>query len=364
MPLQDSNLDLCVNYLSEGKCILFLGPQFSMSQDKGKVHEQIKTHFQASPFKDKLDFHYDNLYIFSQPKPPTGDKMRLHIELKKQYQQIQAHESYDKLAEIPFSAIISCSPDSFLKDAYARKDKPLHFCYFSRKGGTTEEPSQPDIPILYNIFGHIGDEDSLITTYESFFGFIISMMGEEQQMPLELRNRIVEAKIFVFMGFDFSRWYIPLLVHKLASFKGDDDNTTALVDQGNILDGKSASYYPIEMLILEGESVNTIEQLHQRLQSPEYQEQVAAAPKTDPIKEVKVLLTQDKLEESILLLKSVYKQHALEDDDVIMLEARLMRYNNNLALEMITPAEGAVEKAKITQAILYIIKALADEIAV
>ena len=62
------------------------------------------------------------------------------------------------------------------------------------------------------------------------------------------------------------------------------------------------------------------------------------------------------------MLKGVYKQHQLEDDSVIMLEARLMRYNNNLALEMITAAEGAVEKAKITQAILYIIKELADEI--
>lgn len=364
MPLQDSNLELCVNYLSEGKCILFLGPQFAIDQQQNRIHEQIRDHLQGSMFKEKLDFHYDNLYIFSQPKPRTGDKMRLHIELKKQYQKTEAHELYDKLAEIPFSAIISCSPDDFLKEAYERKDKPLHFCYFSRKGGTTEEPAHPDMPILYNVFGFIGDEDSLITTYESFFRFIISMMGEEQQMPLELRNRIVEAKIFVFMGFDFSRWYIPLLVHKLASFKGDDDSTTALVDQGNKLDGQSASYYPIEMLVLEGESINTIDQLHERLQSPEYQEQAAQAPKTDPIKEVKQLLAQDNPEGAIMMLKTVYKQHDLDDNDVIMLEARWMRYNNNLQLEMITPAEGAVEKAKITQAILYIVKQLADEIAV
>ncbi|MEL7533908.1 MAG: SIR2 family protein [Bacteroidota bacterium] len=362
MPLQDSNLELCVNYLSEGKCILFLGPQFAMDQEQKKIHENIRTHLQSSLFNDKLDFHYDNLYIFSQPKPRTGDKMRLHIELKKQYQKTEPHEIYDKLAEIPFSAVISCSADGFLKEAYERKEKPLHFCYFSRKGGTSEEPPELDMPILYNVFGYVGDEDSLITTYESFFRFIISMMGDEQQMPLELRNRIVEAKIFVFMGFDFSRWYIPLLVHKLTSFKGDDDSTTALVDQGNKLDEKSVSFYPIEMLVLDGESVNTVDQLHTRLQSPEYQEQAAMAPKTDPIKEVKTLLTQDKLEESITMLKGVYKQHSLEDDDIIMLEARLMRYNNNLALEMISLAEGAVEKAKITQAVLYIIKDLADEI--
>ncbi|MEM6346909.1 MAG: SIR2 family protein [Bacteroidota bacterium] len=363
MSLQDSNLELCVNYLSEGKCILFLGPQFAIDQEEAKVHEKIRTHLQSSSFKEKLDFHYDNLYIFNQPKPRTGDKMRLHIELKKQYQQAEPHQVYDKLAEIPFSAIISCSADGFLKDAYERKKKPLHFCYFSRKGGTSEEPAQPDMPILYNIFGYIRDEDSLITTYESFFRFIISVMGEEQQMPLELRNRIVEAKIFVFMGFDFSRWYIPLLVHKLNSFKGEESETTGLVDKGNVFDDKAASFYPIEMLVVEEESIDTIEALHTRLQSPEFQAQATIVPKTDPLKAVKTLLTQDKLEDAVILLKSVYEQYQVEDDSVILLEARLNGYKEKQTKGTISLADGAVEKAKIIQTVLDIIKELAEEIA-
>ena len=71
-----------------------------------------------------------------------------------------------------------------------------------------------ELPILYNLFGSIADENSLITTYDAFFNFFISVIGEEHKLPLELQNRLTEANFFVFIGFDLTKWYIPLLMHK------------------------------------------------------------------------------------------------------------------------------------------------------
>jgi hypothetical protein len=40
----------------------------------------------------------------------------------------------------------------------------------------------------------------------------------EQEFPLQLRDILGKASAFLFLGFDLTRWYIPLLVRKLNQF--------------------------------------------------------------------------------------------------------------------------------------------------
>ena len=255
-------VDLCVEYIESGHCILFLGPNFALDSGGKKIHEQIKTHLQTSSFAEKLDFSYDNLFIFKESKPRAADKMRLNLELKKSYKNIKTHDIYNKIAAIPFSAIISCSPDDLIKRAHDEEQFDINFQYYSRKGvNSTANGEKKQATYLYNVFGFYDNEDSLITTYESFFKFIISILGDEQKLPLELRNRIAQAKIFVLMGFDLTKWYMPLLVHKIHSFKQEGNETTAMINKDNKVDDKTEKFLPVETIVLNGNSEPVINAL-------------------------------------------------------------------------------------------------------
>lgn len=247
------NLKLCINSIQDGKCILFLGPQFAMDKDNQKIHLSLKKHLkQQETFKSRLDFSYDNLFIFNTSKPKSVDRMRLNMEIKDFYQSKTPHPLYEKIPKIPFSAIVSCSPDVYLKDAFGKNN--VNFKYFSYKGTSPEKNKNNTLPLLYNVFGCLNDKESLINTYEHFFQFFISIMGEEHQIPLELQNRLVDANFYVFIGFDMRKWYIPLLIHKLNSFKDSTDYSPALLNKDNITDESTPHQLPLELLISDAET--------------------------------------------------------------------------------------------------------------
>lgn len=372
MLVDDSNIEICINYLEEGKCVLFLGPQFAMDEAGQKVHAHLKSYLQQTPFKDKLDFSYDNLFIFKNPKPRSGDKMRLNIQLKNKYQTLKPHEIYQLIPYIPFSAIISCSPDSYLKKAFKKVNQDIHFRYYSRKGAsnstaesnsTTESngtiPENPPLPFLYNVFGYITDEESLITTYESFFKFIISIMGEEQQLPLELRNHVADAKIILFMGFDMTKWYIPLLIHKLNSFNQNDYSATALINKDNKMDEKTEKFFPIEMLVLEGDSIPTIKTLYNKLKAKGTLRAIGSQ-KENELKTLTKLVATSQIEPAFALLNKCYQDRSMDNREIIAIEARYQDLKKNKRLNLIAETDAGLEQSRIVNAMLDFIDELKE----
>lgn len=359
MLADDSNIEICVNYLEEGKCVLFLGPQFAIDESGVKIHKHLKTHLQESTFKDQLDFSYDNLYIFKASKPRTGNKMRLNIELKKVYLSVKPNEIYQLIPHLPFSAIISCSPDHYLKEAFEKINLGIQFRYYSRKGAassadTASGSQNNNAPFLYNVFGYIADEDSLITTYESFFRFIISIMGEEQQMPLELRNRIADAKVILFMGFDMTKWYIPLLVHKLNSFNKEGYSATAVINKDNTLDEKTEKFFPIEMLVLDGDSIPTVKTLYSKLKAKGKLRDTGKQEENE-IETLTKLVASSQVEMAFELLKKCYVDRGMEVKEIIAIEARYQELKKNKRLNLIAETDASLEQSRIINAILDMI---------
>lgn len=361
--LNDNNLDLCINYIEEGKCILFLGPQFAIDEKEQKVHQLVKDHLLQSAFKEKLDYSYDNMYVFRDPKPKTGDKMRLNIELKKVYQNISPHSLYDQLPFIPFSAIISCSPDHYLRDRFNRLNLPVQFQYFSRKGNANPTAYQEEVPLLYNLFGSIEDEDSLITTYTSFYKFIISVMGEEQVLPLELRNRIAEAKIFVLMGFDLTQWYIPLLAHKINSFRKEEVDRgeihrTAMINMDNTIDDHCKRTFPIELMIVNGQTIPTVETIYTKIGDKGILRKPATDIGGDEIEQLKDLVTDCNFLPVFEKLRKLYQAMGWPDQEINMIHKRHTNNEKNLHSKLISMDAAEVEAAQITKVTLDLIQQL------
>jgi hypothetical protein len=199
--------------IREEKCVLLIGPEIIQIEEKSitrYVHEVL----QEAKAED-IPYYYqkDFLFLFKDERA----KFNVFREMKSLYENLQyTSDIYRKILEIPFHVIISLNPDVFLRDACNHYALPHHFQYFKSNGVANEEieVSSSDGPLIYNLAGSIEDDESLILDYEDLFRLLKAALGPDG-LPNKLRKVLKDARSFLFLGFDFEKWYAQLLLQLL-----------------------------------------------------------------------------------------------------------------------------------------------------
>ena len=156
----------------------------------------------------------DGFMLFQKP----SDRMILLPEIKSIYAQKYAGEILARIAEIPFHLIISVTPDESFKKTYDETfGKDLSFGYFSKNPThLSDELPTKNNPLLYNIFGSIREDESIVLTFDDLFVYLMSIFNN-QTLPQRIIDLINRASEFVFIGFQFDRWYFQLMLKLLMS---------------------------------------------------------------------------------------------------------------------------------------------------
>jgi SIR2-like protein len=200
------------------KCVLVLGPEF-INIDSEEVDFTVSIHdylvkkkFAETPkenyFSDDGFLLYDN----------DGDNYDRLNELGKFYKELKLTESYEKLARIPFTSIISLSPDDLMVQAYEKIKKDYTFCSY-KNDGFEEGPLETSKtkPMIYNLAGHYDDCMNLVFTFDNLFKFLDKIF--QDQGKDKLRVHIKEAANFLFFGFNYDKWYLKLIFYLLKKFR-------------------------------------------------------------------------------------------------------------------------------------------------
>ena len=126
----------------------------------------------------ELEFGFDNLFILKDSKTAQSpvQSFPLRNAIVNFYEKSEPHPVYHKIAALPFRAIVSCSPDLYLKKILDAKGIGSDFHFYSFNGNTTPS-SNNEKNIIFNIFGSISHSQSLIISYDRFYDFIVSIMG-------------------------------------------------------------------------------------------------------------------------------------------------------------------------------------------
>jgi hypothetical protein len=216
--------------LANNEVVLFLGPLFGIDEQNKKMNSRFREHL-VNMFT--LDDEFENLFILKQSKEnlDAGDLVTLRTQFKKFYEAQKPHNVYQQISHLKFTAIVNCSQDLFLYKSFDKSK--VNFSHFSAKKAdpnetvenivkTKEDKNTKDsdktedkLPIVYNVYGSYMDPQSLITDYETFYNFLISLIGANDEIPQKLKTALKKADIFIFLGFNLTRWYIPLLIRKL-----------------------------------------------------------------------------------------------------------------------------------------------------
>lgn len=225
--------------IRDGMAILLLGP------DAFKLHN-------VEPDPEKMDLHEitfkelcrdrieknkeislksiykpDNFFLFQDNNSKKKAK-RIVSSLAKDMKWRPDEDLLTKICEIPFSVIISVNPDLYLHEYFGRYDIQYQHDYFSFLDNKTEKVlEEPSIryPLIYNLCGSVEEPNSLILDYYDLFRLMRNLLGEikfSQKLKFKLKN----ATTYIFLGFQFDRWYSQMMLYYLNMLDNDFDNSS------------------------------------------------------------------------------------------------------------------------------------------
>lgn len=197
----------------DGQCVLILGPELSVN----KSGEGYKSYFKELKKNQSLgiDEYFESENLFAFVDDGGFDKTRRAVS--DFYAGCGDPLLIEMITRIRFPLIINLCPDIALNNAYKQKGIPFTKAYFSKDAYLRFKnlpfPTK-DNPIIYNIFGSIENDPSLILTHSKLYETIEYLLPKNS-LPEEIESFLKLANSFILLGVRFDSWYYQLVCHKL-----------------------------------------------------------------------------------------------------------------------------------------------------
>ncbi|MBL7805137.1 MAG: SIR2 family protein [Saprospiraceae bacterium] len=216
-----------------------------------------------------IDEEFENLFLLKQRD--SFKEVTLKSKLSSCLKSMEPGPLYEAVARLPFKAVISCTADSMLEKAFTNlgKKNSCEFRWYSSKNpdAKREETIPKNKTILYNLFGNAEDPESLIVNYESFFKFFVSLFNNKNPMPKDLQMVLDEAKLFMLLGFDMSKWYFPFIVSKLNleknSFNTFNTDNFSILTQDSVFHHNTEFKMNTTFIVLQSQTETALSQLQE-----------------------------------------------------------------------------------------------------
>lgn len=218
------NWDNLTDKIENEKCVLLLGPEFPFIGNEKNHLDALQTYLESERVQMSMVnyeqpatvtndgslikyYKKDELFYFEN----EFDRSDVYYYIKKFFSDLKPHKYYKKIAKLPFHLIISLSPDLHLKNTFKELEFTYDFdFYHKKKNPQAKEPPKKARPLIYNLLGSIDEEESLIYTYHDLFDYFAVVF--ERKLPETVRKSLKECTGFIFLGFEFEKWYMRLLL--------------------------------------------------------------------------------------------------------------------------------------------------------
>ncbi len=348
------NWDHLLQAIREDKCVVLLGPnmlEIDVDGESRPLHPYLMETIRQEHERNLLAYYkHDELFLFGKRSAQNESYFTLKDQLKKHP---LVPDLLRKLASIQLHLLLSFSPYLNPRQTFPRLEIPYLFNYgfyhMKRCGAEMDAPTA-DRPLLYDLFGCIEDEESLILTHADLFEYIKSILGA-RELGSSLKAALQRARYFVFLGFQFEKWYVQLLLRLIRSINDSHVAYTWVpeqteVDQAvmNVLDGE----FDIR-IIRDQEGVRAfIDQLHTQCAAAGLLRPDPAAG-AGPSERVKQMVEQDRLEDALAFLTDHFEDIGEDEflDEAISLSGRLSRQKRKERQGIVTEEEASASRAKL-----------------
>lgn len=356
---EDVNWDFIIETIRTERCVLMLGPEVARTAANVPLHTAL---LDAMDFNDPEKVRYyndDEFFFFRDPLAKT----RSIFEIQQFYQQHEPSPMFSSLLQIPFHLTISVSPDLMMRQAFQQYNLPHRFDYY-RKYENPQPLERPttDYPLLYNLFGCIEDDESLIFTHEDLFDFLFSILGD-RKVPRGLESQLQSAKNFIFLGFKFDKWYVKLLLRLLSMHTGNYLRYAAYTQDSLSCDTLNfcIDHFRIDFINLEMEDF--VETLYQRCKERGMLRNLEVVEEKRMIDLVNTHIRRDEVKAALLKMEDTLGSLREEEELMTTLTLLLSRYNRlqrKITNGVIDPEDAERQLNRIKQDAISLAEAIQD----
>lgn len=360
----DWNFDALARHIENGKCILLLGPEFPLFDQPDDLDVVLKKYLEENHIYDLVHFNRDGFFSFKD----EDEKQRTYFRIIDFFRDLKPSRLHEKIAELPFKVIISLSPDHLLKTTFEEKGRPFDFHYFHKDKNPKRiqnEPS-PGKPLIYNMFGSIDEEDSMIFTYDDMFDYIINI-SRDHELPEQLQTELNNTKNYIFLGFDYDKWYLKLLLrimnlHNKKVIKAHGMELEAMLKEAGVrIDPNIKTLYKklFELEFIDSCNVDSfVEKLYQKCKDRNILIESTHGKTEDVSNTIHDLLAKNKIEEAISNLEAYLNKNKLRDKIEITtrLKGHFAKTKEDYTTFLINRETMQSEEARVTSAIMNLLK--------
>jgi len=204
--------DFIVEKIRQEQCVLVLGPEAYRSIEQEPVQASLLRHLDIEHNPNVYKYYSDDeFYLFEERYKRT---LVCH-QIKAFYQNLPIPANLEKLAKLPFHIYLTVTPDQCLQKAFELQDFNYQAGYYKRnKDPQIMKTPNKKMPLVYNVFGSIESEESMILSHDDLFDYFKSIFAQ-QSMPDKLKIQLQNMKNFIFLGVSFEKWYMQLLLREL-----------------------------------------------------------------------------------------------------------------------------------------------------
>ena len=135
-------------------------------------------------------------------------------------------EPHKVLAGLGLSIYLTTNPDNLLADALLDAGKKPHVVLCPRSDQrdelADEDPNyRPSVeePLVYHLFGHLRDPDSVVLTQDDYFDYLIDITRNNEIIPKSVRANLANTAL-LFLGFQMSDWDFRVFFRSIMSQEG------------------------------------------------------------------------------------------------------------------------------------------------
>jgi hypothetical protein len=234
---------------------------------------------------------------------------------------------------------------------------PLSFDYY-RKYENPKPVAKPskDHPLLYNLFGSIEDDESMIFTHDDMFDFLFAIAGRHQ-LPDEIRNELKTAKSFILLGFKFDKWYVKLIL-RLFNLHSGRFMRYAAEGKKNLHPSTKEWYeHLFKITFVENDLTAFVGELHKRCEKSGLLRKLgdAGAHASMSVQErVRHHIHHDEVEKAIALLTQFFEQANKEEllNDLSVLANSYRRLKRRMGTGTVSEADAELRTAQVVSGLL------------
>ena len=139
----------------------------------------------------------------------------------------QPGDPYSSLAELPVPVYITTGWSSLLEAALeAAGRRPTVRSFDWHVGREQRRASRlpvvdVDTPLVYHLFGHFGDEDSLVLSEDDYFQWLTAWIHKRESVPTPVGTALTRRSL-LFLGYNLDDWDFRMLFQAIKSFEGSE----------------------------------------------------------------------------------------------------------------------------------------------